>query len=289
MGSKGPSEKTVTQQTTIPSFLQPLLTGAAGTAGGALSSLESSLGGNTVAGFNRDQRNAFNQIRGIAGGGGGFLPAATDAFLNAAQGGLVPGTAGIDQLEATARGEGLNSDPFLSAFDAAVREITPGINSQFSLAGRSGSGLAATALEQARANAFAGLFGQERQRQESAASTLAGLRDTGQARQLQAAQTLPSLSLLGPQLLQGIGGQQQAQRQRELSGPIQAQQQLLNSAFGGLPIASLLGQSQTTPLFSNPTAGALGGALSGAQLGSSFGPFGTGIGAIGGGLLGGFG
>lgn len=49
------------------------------------------------------------------------------------------------------------------------------------------------------------------------------------------------------------------------------------------------GQTTTTPLNRNRSAGALGGALAGAQFGSSFGPWGTAIGAIGGGLLGGYG
>lgn len=54
-------------------------------------------------------------------------------------------------------------------------------------------------------------------------------------------------------------------------------------------IGGNMGQTTSTPVYQNKTAGALGGALGGAQLGSTFGPWGTAIGAIGGGLLGGYG
>lgn len=54
-------------------------------------------------------------------------------------------------------------------------------------------------------------------------------------------------------------------------------------------IGGNMGQTQITPVYRNRTAGAAGGALSGAQMGSYFGPWGTAIGAIGGGLLGGYG
>jgi hypothetical protein len=54
-------------------------------------------------------------------------------------------------------------------------------------------------------------------------------------------------------------------------------------------IGGNMGSTQSTPIYRNRGAGAVGGAVSGAQLGSSFGPWGTAIGAIGGGLLGGYG
>ncbi|HKX56978.1 MAG TPA: hypothetical protein VJN01_12785, partial [Xanthomonadales bacterium] len=60
---------------------------------------------------------------------------------------------------------------------------------------------------------------------------------------------------------------------------------LLAGAPGGTTASTMYGGQQT----SNPLMGALGGASSGAAVGSMFGPWGTGIGAIGGGLLGLFG
>ena len=87
MGSKGPDERTVTQETTIPGFLQPFINNSTGVAGGALSSLQGLLGGNTVAGFTRDQNRSFDLTRALAGGAGGVLPTALNTFLNTAQGG----------------------------------------------------------------------------------------------------------------------------------------------------------------------------------------------------------
>lgn len=55
---------------------------------------------------------------------------------------------------------------------------------------------------------------------------------------------------------------------------------------GGYPGGT---SNSVTPTYRNRTAGGLGGALGGAQLGSTFGPWGTAIGAIGGGLLGAYG
>lgn len=49
------------------------------------------------------------------------------------------------------------------------------------------------------------------------------------------------------------------------------------------------GQSSSQPIYHNRGAGALGGAMAGASMGSSFGPWGTAIGALGGGAMGYFG
>lgn len=72
--------------------------------------------------------------------------------------------------------------------------------------------------------------------------------------------------------------------------PVVAQQMLI-AASQGIPWGQMLGQTSTgtQDLYRNRGAGALGGAASGAATGSMFGPWGTAIGAIGGGLLGAFG
>lgn len=55
-------------------------------------------------------------------------------------------------------------------------------------------------------------------------------------------------------------------------------------------IGGNMGTTQSTPIYRNKTAGAVGGAMAGAQLGSQIYPgWGTAIGAVGGGLLGGYG
>ena len=246
---------TATQEASIPSFLQPFLSQSTGVARGALSGLQDALGGNLVAGFNPDQTASFDALRGIASG---------DQLGGA-----------IDALSSTARGDFLfGGDGFNQAVDAAVRAAQPGILSRFGAAGRGTGGLAQAAIGQSATDAFARMFGQERQRQ------------------LASAQALPGLLAFGPQLLSGIGQQQQDLAQQQIQAPITAQQLLLSNALGGLPLTSLIGRSGTStrPLFQNQRAGQIGGALAGAglggQVGSLFGPIGTGIGAIGGGLLG---
>lgn len=254
-GKSGNKELTRTQTQTnnvsIPGFLRPLIEQSAGVAGGALGGLQDLIsGGNLVSPFSEDQQSAFGLARQLALGPDSPLALATS------------------QLADTASGGGFNSDAFNNAFGAAVRSAQPGVISPFISAGRGTGGLASQALGQSQADAFARLFSGERGRQQ------------------QAALALPSAALAPFGLLSGIGDQQQAQAQRELSAPISAQQSLLGSALGGLPISSLLGQTgtatQTQPLFQNRGAGILGAGLSGLGLLS-------GIGKAGGirGLLGG--
>lgn len=119
-----------------------------------------------------------------------------------------------------------------------------------------------------------------------ATQAFGGLLSDERSRQLQAANQLPGIGLLGSDILQGVGLTQQQLEQQQLTAPLTAQQMLLAAAAGSPNFNGLIGQSTTQPVYSNKGAGALGGALTGAQLGSYFGPMGTGLGAVGGGLLG---
>lgn len=70
------------------------------------------------------------------------------------------------QLTNTLNGDYLyGGQGFNQAVDAATRKILPQINSTFEGAGRTGSGLAATAQTQAIADAFANQYGNERENQ----------------------------------------------------------------------------------------------------------------------------
>lgn len=70
------------------------------------------------------------------------------------------------QLTNTLNGDYLyGGQGFNAAIDAATRKILPQINSTFEAAGRTGSGLAATAQTQAIADAFANQYGNERENQ----------------------------------------------------------------------------------------------------------------------------
>jgi hypothetical protein len=123
---------------------------------------------------------------------------------------------------------------------------------------------------------------------------------------LNAAQQIPALgsqqqteALQATGALQGVGQAQQAQQQQDLNaqmGQFYQQQSwpvqnldLLLSSLSGVPYDTTsmqYGATQAPSQQRNVGAGALGGAASGASIGSAFGPIGTGIGAIGGGLLG---
>lgn len=114
-----------------------------------------------------------------------------------------------------------------------------------------------------------------------------GILNAERGRQLDAAQLFPQAGLQESQILRTIGGEQQ-------QNPIALQQALIEASLAGLPLNSLIGQTTNTtgtssqPLTRNVGAGALGGALAGAKLGNIVPGLGTGIGAIGGGLLGAF-
>lgn len=105
-------------------------------------------------------------------------------------------------------------------------------------------------------------------------------------RQLQASNSLPGIGMMGSDVLRDVGGEQQRLSQAQLTAPLTAQQMLLDASSGGMNMNGLIGQTSSQPIYKNTGAGILGGAATGAQIGSMFGPMGTGIGAIGGGLLG---
>jgi hypothetical protein len=89
-----------------------------------------------------------------------------------------------------------------------------------------------------------------------------------------------ALRLGGAQAVMGAGGARQAQEQQQMDAIRNIGLQRLGvvqSSLGAQP--ANLGMQATTPSYSNPASGALGGALAGGQL---FGP----VGAIGGGILG---
>jgi hypothetical protein len=124
-----------------------------------------------------------------------------------------------------------------------------------------------------------------RQQQAQAANQTAGLQGAqlrlagaGQLGSLAAQQQ--ALRLGGAQAVMGAGGARQAMEQQQMDAIRNIGLQrlgIVQSSLGASP--ANLGGTVSTPNYSNPAAGALGGALAGGQL---FGP----IGAIGGGILG---
>lgn len=181
-------------------------------------------------------------------------------------------------------GEFLGPNPFFQQmYDPAARQVTDSVTSQFARSGRLGSGAHADVLSRNLGDLAGRLsydnYAQERARQDAAAqlapamgnldySDIARLSQVGGAREAHAQAQL----------------QDQANRyQFEQERPQQKLANYLTAVRGGT-----FGSTQETPVFRNQGAGFLGGALGGAQLAGL-----TGVnpifGAIGGGLLGGFG
>jgi len=166
--------------------------------------------------------------------------------------------AGLGTLQGTARGDFLFGGPgFNAAYQAAANKIIPQVNSQFALTGRSGSGLAQTAQTQALADAFASQYGQERGLQQQAAMAAPG------AAQQQAQYGINLANL--PQDL--------------LYGNLSNYANIINPQLGAGGTST-----QSSQLYRNAGAGALGGALTGAEIGSVIPGLGTGLGALLGGL-----
>ncbi len=85
------------------------------------------------------------------------------------EGGAPFETAAKDQLTGTLKGDYLyGGSGFNAAMDAAKRAIIPGVESRFAAGGRTGSGSESVAETRALGDAFAGLYGQERQNQMGA-------------------------------------------------------------------------------------------------------------------------
>jgi hypothetical protein len=289
-GKPKPTTQTMTSNVNVPSYLQPLVNQSTGIQGQSLEQLQQLFG----QGFNPFEQQAQQQMVDFAGGAGGFLPTAQNQFMQTAQGmplqSFLPESVfqqlsggGLDPiarqtLQQTAQGDFLHGGSgFNAALEAAQRAAMPGINSTFGMAGRSGSGLAQTAMAQATSDAFARLYGQERQNQLGAAgqlgqfgmagaSTLAGLSDSERQRQMAAAGMLPEIGMMGSNILGQVGGMQ-----RQL--PVQNMMQLLGASQGVMPATSLLGNTSTgsQQMFANRPAGILGGAMVGSQIGGMFG------------------
>ena len=210
--------------------------------------------------------------------------------VNAAQG----------QIADTAGGSYLNSNPYLdrmfgNASDAVTRQYreatAPSIGSQFALAGRAGSGQHANALNQSQdqlgrtlsgmaADIYGGNYNQERGRQIQASALAPSLAN-------QDYQDIGQLADVGMQkerlAEQGIG-ENIARYNYGQQAPYDALarfQQMIQGNYGGT-------NTQTSPLYRNYGAGALGGGLAGAGIsrmsGGSIDPL---LGILGGGLLGG--
>lgn len=275
-GSSQPSGYQTVQQNTAPwAAQQPYLQeGFKQAQENVLNRPTSFYPGSTVVPLSNQTNQALGMIQGMA----------TDPNnLNASATG---------QLQNTLNGNYLNagSNPYLGGvMDQALNKVRSSLDSQFNLAGRTGSGAAANAFAENASNALTNIgyqnYNDERGRQQQAALIAP---QQNQANYYNAGQ----LANVG-----GVLEQQQAnQLQDQMSRYNYAQQEPANriANYMGLVQGNYGGNSQSsTPIYNNtsPFRSALGGASAGAGVGSMIGgPWGAGIGGgIGllGGLLGG--
>ena len=194
-----------------------------------------------------------------------------------------------NQIAGTLQGDYLNSNPYLDAtFNQASDRLgeqfqkytNPAIQATFGSAGRTGSGLQGE------------VFGQQAQQLGDQMNRLAtniygGNYQQERARQMQAAGMAPSavgmdwnnIAQMGQ-----IGGMVQNQAQRQIQDEYQRWQATQAQPDEALArylaaVSGNVGGVSTTQSGNNPLAGAIGGGLTGWQIG---GPWGAGIGAIGG-------
>jgi hypothetical protein len=225
-------------------------------------------------------------------------------------------TSALGGLGQTAGGGFLNANPYQQQMiDAATRplqqqfsnQVLPGVASLYSKSGRYGSGAMANALGnvsesygRAMGDISGTLAGQQYQ-------TERGLQQQAQFGQAQLAAQAPSLyaqQFLPSQTLMDVGAQREAIAAQPLQEQMQRfsySQQLpyqqlagyLSSVYGS-PMAQYGTQTQTQNMPTNRTVGVLGGAGLGGLLGYGASQYlgmnptvGAGLGAVGGGLLGG--
>lgn len=189
------------------------------------------------------------------------------------------------------------SNPYLDAtFNKAADSVQQRLGTQFAGSGRNIEASRAVNADELN-NLATGLYGGA---YESERNRMAQDLSQQRAHQFGVAGLAPTLAnqdYVDLNALQGVGGQvedltgrlmedQAARWDFSQNAPQHNLDNYIARITGGYPGGT---QTNTTPTYRNRTSGAAGGAMAGAQMGSAFGPWGTAIGAIGGGLLGGWG
>ena len=177
------------------------------------------------------------------------------------------------------------TNPYSQAlYNQMAGDVTSGVQSQFSKAGRLGSAanqaVLADELGQLANQVYGDQYNQER------------------ANMMTATQIAPQLAQADYTDIQALGGIGQTKEAMEMAKiqdamarfdfeqqkPYYKLREYLASIGASVPQTT----AQTRPVFRNTGAGLLGGAMQGAELAGMIPGMGAGVGAIGGGLLGGF-
>lgn len=265
----------------------------------------------SVAGFTPMQQQAMNTTQNVANGTNfGFAPSLNNATANYTtnleNGAYLNSNPGNSAFSNFANGSMMNNPYQTGALNAANDAITrsyqtataPQTASAFEAAGRYGSGAYGNAVSQNQqdlatqlgntdASMMSNLYQQNMGNMLSGAQGLSQNYNTAAQQQLAGSTNAPnvvnSINAAATNLY-NMGGNQQALQQSQINAPWQLlnnYSNLIQGQYGGTSTA-------TQPYYQNQGAGALGGAASGAAMGSMFGPWGTGIGAVAGGLMGAF-
>ena len=177
------------------------------------------------------------------------------------------------------------SNPYLqNLYNQMAGDVTSGVQSQFSKAGRLGSAANQAVLAQELGDRATKVYAPNYQQER--------------ANMMAATQLAPSLAAADYQDIQALGGVGQTKEAMEMAQiqdamarfdfeqqkPYYKLREYLASIGASVPQTT----AQTRPVFRNTGAGLLGGAMQGAELAGLIPGMGAGWGAIGGGLLGGF-
>ncbi len=257
------------------------------------------------------QQQAMGATQGVANGtnfgnAAGLNNSAGTYTTNLLNGNYLNANPGNSAFSQFANGSMMNNPYQSSALDAANNAITrayqtataPQTASAFEGSGRYGSGAygqavsqnqqdLATQLGNTDASLMNSMYQQNMGNMLQGAAGLSNNYNTAAQQQLAGSANAPNIvnSINGAATnLYNMGGNQQALQQQQISAPWQLlnnYSNLIQGQYGGT-------STSTQPYYQNQGAGALGGAASGAAMGSMFGPWGTAIGAVGGGLMGAF-
>lgn len=300
------SSSSPTRTTTVnepPAFIQPYMQDAAQQSRALYQTGGPQYyGGNTVVPFSNQTEQALGLTEQRALQGSPVNQAAQDyaaRTLNATP---------TSQFGSGPNPYGSVNNPYLDAtFNKAADSIQNRLESQFAGAGRNVSASMpanSDMLSNLATQLYGGAYENERNRglqsYESERDRMAQDIEQQRSRQFGLTGLAPQLAnqdYVDLQALGGVGGQvedlagrlmedQAARWDFNQNAPQLNLDNYIARITGGYPGGT---STNTTPTYRNRTAGAAGGALAGAQMGSSFGPWGALIGAVGGGLLGGYG
>lgn len=280
--SKGSSTNTVTQKSDPWKPAQPYLQDLLGQASGQFQQGGQYAPFSTVVPFSNQTNQALGGLEDFANAGG-------TPGIQQSQNALGQLLNGNQQLQSTANGDYLNSNPYLDKmYQAASGPVMDQVNSYFSQGGRSGSDTQAGELTKQLGNLSANIYGQnyanERTNQLNAANTigqqqLGGLTQAGNINQL--AQS-PLQTLLG--VGQAYEGQAGNQLQDLLNRWNYGQQQPWQNLQQYAGLLGGIGGSGSSSSTTSPTGSNLGNILGGAAgIGSLFGSGGALSGLFGGG------